>query len=69
MPNFVHSQKLTASLYLKMDDWKTMKFPFGIWEGLFSGAVLVSGGVTNFAVFLGTLIFCATLPVSNQHPC
>ena len=36
----VHSLKLTASLHLKMDGWNTI---LSFWDGLFSGAMLVSG--------------------------
>ena len=42
----VPSLKLTASLPLKMDGWNTMNFPIGV-NGLFSGAMLVSGRVSG----------------------
>ena len=38
----VPSLKLTASLHLKMDGWNTI---VSFWDGLFSGAMLVSGSV------------------------
>ena len=31
----------TNSSHLKMDGWNTIAFPFGAWEGLFSGANLL----------------------------
>ena len=39
---YVPSLKLTASLHLKMDGWKTI---LSFWDALFSGAMLVSGSV------------------------
>ncbi len=38
----VHSLKLTASLHLKMDGWKTFSFPYGAFRPVFRGELAVS---------------------------
>ena len=41
---YIPSLKLTASLHLKMDDWKTI---LSFWEGPFSGAMFILARVTH----------------------
>ena len=48
---YLHSLKVTFS-HLKMDDWKTIRLPFGAFRPVIRGELLVSGSIP-YIFFLG----------------